>query len=105
MADSSYLKGGTYCSQGKLVQKDSRFYGIQILLFLQQYELEKAKKEIQLGETYFKDNKDILEAKLFYSFLMKDFEGMKPIINRLGSNYPFLISEKSFKEKIIELAQ
>lgn len=105
LADSSYLKGGIYCSKGKLVQKDSRFYGIQILLFLQFNELEKAKKEIQLGESYFKDNKDILEAKLFYSFLMKDFDGMKPIIKRLGSNYPFLISEKSFKDKIIELAQ
>lgn len=103
LADSSYQKGGTYCSKGKLVRKDSRFFGMQALLFLQKGELEKAKKEIQLGETYFKDNNDILEAKLYYSFLKKDFESMKPMIKRLGINYPFLITEKSFIDKVKEL--
>jgi tetratricopeptide (TPR) repeat protein len=100
LADSSYEKGKVYCSKGKLVRKDSRFYGIQALLFLQNGELEKAKKEIQLGETYFKDNNDILEAKLYYCFLKKDFESMTPIVKRLGRDYPFLINEKSFKDKI-----
>ncbi len=105
LADNSFVKGGLYCSKGKLVQKDSRFYGLQILLFLQNSELQRAKNEIQLGETYFKDNNDILEAKLYYYFIMKDYEVMKSIIKRLGSNYPYLISEKSFKDKIYELAQ
>ena len=45
LADSSYQKGFIYCSRGKLVRKDSRFYGIQALLLLQQNEFEKQKRK------------------------------------------------------------
>jgi hypothetical protein len=41
---------------------------------------------------------------LYYFFHINDFESMIPIIRRLGSNYPFLISEKFFTDKINELA-
>ena len=53
---------------------------------------------------YFKDNNDILEAKLFYYFLKKKYESVIPIIKFLGSDYPYLIIDKTFKNKIKELA-
>lgn len=93
-------KGSIYCSRGKMIKKDSRFYGIQALLFLQNSDIVKAKKEIDLGERYFTQSDDIIEAKVYYWYLLGNFDEMTKNYSQLGSNYPFLIKDVEFISRL-----
>lgn len=100
---NEYQKGADYCRKGKIIKRDSRLYGIQSLLHLSANKLEEGKREIDLGEKYFSLNEDIIEAQIYYYYLMNDISKMKFYYSKLSDDYPFLIKDKRFIEKISSL--